>query len=157
MFVNIEDQSCVARFDTRTLKSFGTWPSAPGQEASGLAIDLKDHLVFSTCSNNILAITDTRTGKVVGSPKIGNGPDAAGFDPVYGLAFSSNGQDGTLSIVGKNASGHWDVVQTLETQTSARTMILDPKTHRIYLIANKGNRRQPVPGSTVIIVVGPVR
>jgi YVTN family beta-propeller protein len=165
LFVNIEDKSEIQEFDTKALKVTGGWPVAPGEEPSGLAYDGKRHLLFSTCSNNIFAISDTKAKKVVATPKIGNGPDAASCDPALGLAFSSNGQDGTLTVVGQTASGSWDVIATVPTQTTARTMALDPKTHRIYLIAAQvqpapagqaqGRRRQMVPGSTTILVVAP--
>ncbi len=160
LFVNIEDKSAIQKFDTRSLKVTGSWPLAPGQEPSGLALDNKRHLLFSTCSNNIFAISDAVAGKVIASPKIGNGPDAAAFD--MGYAFSSNGQDGTITIVGKTATG-FDVLATVPTQTGARTMALDPKTHRIYLIAAEympqtdpnSRRRQMMPGSATILVVAP--
>jgi YVTN family beta-propeller protein len=164
LFVNIEDRSEISKVDTRSLKVVSSWKLAPGEEPSGLAIDTKNHVLFSTCSNNILAVSDYMSGKVIASPKIGNGPDAAGFDPGTGLAFSSNGQDGTLTIVGRKAGGSYDVLQTVKTQMSARTMTLDPKTHRVYLIAadfqqatNANGRRSMVPGSACILVVGPGR
>lgn len=161
LFVNIEDKSEIQKFNTRSLKVTGKWPVAPGEEPSGAALDLKDNLLFSTCDNNILAISNTKLGKLVGTAKIGAGPDAAAFDPTYGLAFSSNGQDGTLTVV--RASKGFPVVQTLKTQVSARTMTLDPKTHRIYLIAADivksstpaQGRPKLVPGSACILVVAP--
>jgi DNA-binding beta-propeller fold protein YncE len=166
VFVNIEDKSEIQEIDAKTLKVVGSWPLAPGEEPSGLAIDTKHHLLFSTCSNNILAVSDYAAKKVVGSPKIGNGPDAGAFDAKGGLAFSSNGQDGTLSIVQEGKNGAFDVVQTLTTQRGARTMAIDPRTHKIYLIAAQYEAADPaaprgrprmVPNSAVILVVGPTK
>lgn len=169
VFVNIEDKSMIEQFDSKKLTSMGTWSLAPGEEPSGLSIDPKHHLVFSTCRNNILAVSDTALGKVVGTPKIGNGPDAAAFDPGLGLAFSSNGSDGTLTIVQREKDGTFTVVDNVATQQSARTMAIDTKTHKLYLIAaqyeaptgdaqpGQRQRRRMVPGSTVILVVGPTQ
>jgi ketosteroid isomerase-like protein len=72
-------------------------------------------------------LSETRT-------QVGNGPDAAAFDPGTGLAFSSNGGDGTLSIV-KMVNGTYDTVDTVQTERGERTMTLDPKTHKVYLLA----------------------
>ncbi len=163
LYVNIEDKSEIQKIDTKALKVTATWPLAPGEEPSGLAIDTKNHILFSTCSNNIMAVSDAEAGKVIAGPKIGNGPDAAGFDPAYDLAFSSNGQDGTLTVIGRLPTGTYDAVQTVKTKPSARTMALDPRTHRIYLIAAdlepqtdpSQRRRRMVPGSTQILVVAP--
>jgi hypothetical protein len=102
------------------------------------------------------------SGKLAQTAKIGQGPDAAAFDPKYDVAFSSNGADGTLSVVARQANGTYETVQTLDTQRGARTMALDAKTHKIYLITAEfeapaaGQRRGRMkPNSAVILVVGP--
>ncbi len=166
MFVNIEDKSEIQQIDPRALRTVNTWPIAPGEEPSGLAIDTHDHLLFSVCSNNKMTVLNYDNGQVVATPTIGNGPDAAGFDSKYGLAFSSNGQSGTLDVVGRNPSGQWSVLQTVPTRVSARTMALDPRTHKIYLVSaefepapaptNGERRRRAIkPGSFTVLVVEP--
>ena len=162
LFVNIEDKSEIQRFDTKNLKVTATWALAPGEEPSGLAFDEKDNLLFSTCSNNLFSVSDAKTQKLVDSVKIGSGPDAAVFDQKFGLAFSSNGDDGTVTIVGKGRSNKWEEVQTLTTQRGARTMTIDQKSHLIYLITAEfgpgapGQRRPSMlPGTAMILVVGP--
>lgn len=161
LWVNIEDKNEIQQIDTRGLKVTRSWPITPGEAASGLAFDAKDGLLFSTADNGVMAISDIKGGKIVGTPKIGEGPDAAAFDPKLKLAFSSNGQAGTVTVIGKKGK-EWDVLETIPTMTSARTMALDPSTHRIYLIAAQfqapvqGQRRgQMVPDSAVILVLAP--
>jgi hypothetical protein len=111
----------------------------------------------------VMAVTDIPTFKVVATPKIGNGPDAAGFDPGTGLAFSSNG-DGTLSII-KQVNGKYDTVDTVTTERGARTMTIDDKTHKVFLLAaeygptsepkdGKKGRAPLLPNSFHILVVG---
>ena len=39
VFVNIEDKSLISVIDAKTLKVTKSWPIAPGEEASGLALD----------------------------------------------------------------------------------------------------------------------
>ena len=165
MYVNIEDKSEIQKLDTKALKVTGSWPIAPGEEPTGLAFDTKHGLLFSACGNGVMAVSDAKAGKVIATPKIGNGPDGAGYDASKGLAFIPNGQDGTLTVLAKTKAGSWEPVQTVPTQTSARTMALDPATHRVYLIAAtfekptdpNSRRRTMVPGSATILVVGPTR
>jgi hypothetical protein len=70
-----------------------------------------------------------------------------------------------LTIIGEPEPGKFKVVAAVPTQATARTMTIDPKTHRLYLSAatpapspagvqKKGGRRGTVPGSFVIVVVG---
>jgi DNA-binding beta-propeller fold protein YncE len=80
-----------------------------------------------------MAISDTQAGKVIASVEIGHGPDGAAFDPEKQLAFSSNGADGTLTVVREVSPTEFNVVENVPTARGARTITLDEKTHLIYL------------------------
>jgi YVTN family beta-propeller protein len=134
VYNNIEDQNEIAVIDVTTHQVVDTWAIAPGEAASGLAIDLAHHRLFTVCENGLMVMLDSSTGSVVGSVPIGEGPDAARFDPGTQLAFASNG-GGTVTIAHLDSPTQLTVVQTLTTTPSARTMTLDPTTHRIYLSA----------------------
>ena len=166
MFVNIEDKSEIIAFDAKTLKVKNHWPIAPGEEASGLAFDPKNRRLFAVCGNEKMVVMDANSGKVVASPTIGKGPDACTYDAGEKLAFSSNGQDGTLTVVREESPNKFAVVATVPTQRGARTMALDTKTHYLYLASagfgpppagGNGQRRFPsiAPNSFVILVYGP--
>ena len=98
VYVNLEDKSKIAVIDTHKLKLLSTWSLAPGEEPTGLAIDLKHRRLFSACHNKLMVILDADSGKVITSLPIGNGVDGAGFDPESQNALSSNG-DGTLTVI----------------------------------------------------------
>jgi hypothetical protein len=166
IFVNIRSKSEVAEFDARTLKVLNRWPLAPGTRPTGLALDREHRRLFSTCGNQKMVVMDADKGTVLSAVDIGRGADGCAFDPSKGLAYSSNGGDGTVTAVGEGEPGKFKVVATIPTQATARTMALDPKAHRLYLSAatpapapagtqpqTKG-RRGNVPGSFVIVVVG---
>ena len=163
---NIEDKSEIAHINARTHTVAAVWPLAPCEGPSGLAIDRAHKRLFSVCHNHVMAVLDAETGKVVATPAIGNGPDAARFSRQDQYAFSSNGGDGTLTVVHEDSPDKYSVVQNLETQRGARTMTLDPDGKRVYLVtAEMGPRQAPtpqnprprpsiVPGSFVILVAG---
>jgi len=168
IFVNIEtDQGKLVAVDAKSLTVKGTW-SLPGcANPTGLGIDSGHHRLFSVCENQVMAVTDSVSGKQVARVAIGRGPDAAAFDPDLGLVFSSNGRDGTLTVIHQDTPDEYRVVATVTTQVSARTMALDTATHRIYLAAAKlgpappPTQEQPhprpsiVPGSFVILIAQP--
>jgi hypothetical protein len=161
VYDNLEDKSEVAVIDTKSHTVVTNWPIAPGEEASGMAIDLKNHRLFLGCGGSkTMVMLDSASGKVITSVPIGQGVDANAFDPGTGLAFSSCG-DGTTTIAHEDTPDKLTVVQTLETQRGSRTMTIDPKTHKIYLAAAKfeapaeGQRRgKMVPDSFKILVYG---
>ena len=166
MYVNIENSSEIVEIDAAKPGVTRRAPLAPCEEPSGLAIDTKDHVLFSACDNKMMAVTDIPTLKVIATPAVGQGPDAAGYDPGLGLAFSSNGQDGTLTIV-KKVNGKWDAVENVPTERGARTMTVDQKLHRVYLLAaeygpapeqpkegQKKGRPPALPDSYHVLIVG---
>lgn len=165
VYVNIEDKSEIAEIDSRALKVTHVWSIAPGDSPSGLAVDTKYHRLFSVCRNGKMIVLNADTGQVVATPAIGEGPDAASFDPDWGLAFSSNGRSGTLTVVREEAPNAFEVMADVPTEPSARTMALDTKTHKIYLATAKmmppppgttGHRRgKIVPGTFAILEVAP--
>jgi len=160
IFVNIEDKNEVAVIDTAKHEVVAHWPIAPGEGASGMAIDLKNHRLFLG-AGKLMVMLDYDTGKVAGSVPIGDGVDANAFDPATQLAFASC-RDGTTTIAHEDAPDKLTVVQTLKTARGSRTMTLDPTTHKIYLAAvdyekgSEGQRRpNAVPGSFKVLVFGP--
>lgn len=165
VYNNLEDKSQVLEIDSQSLKVLNRWPLAPCEGPSGMAIDTERRRLFIGCHNKVMAVMDARTGKVLATPAIGQGVDANRFDPGTQLAFSSNG-DGTLTVVHQDSPDKFTVVENVQTQRGARTMELDPKTHRVFLVtaefgppppASAGNeRRRPsmVPGSFTLLVFG---
>jgi YVTN family beta-propeller protein len=166
VFYNIEDTGEIGVIDTHAAQRVATWKLSQCERPTGLALDRQHARLFSVCANGSLAVTDANSGKPIAQVPIGQGPDAAAYDPERGLVFSSNGGDGTLTIIHEDDPDHYKVLATLPTQTSARTMALDPQSHRIYLVAAEfgpapaPTAEQPHPrgpvldGSFKLLVVG---
>jgi len=136
LFVNIEDKSELLALDPKELKVKSRWPLAPCESPSGLAIDKKNRRLFVGCDNKMMAVVNADTGKVMTTLPIGDGVDADRFDPDKKLAFASCGE-GVLTLVKEDSPDKFSVVQNLKTERGARTMELDPKTHKIYLVTAK--------------------
>src|SRR2546430_9843340 len=160
IYVNNEDTSDLYHLDAQSLKELHHWPLAPCKSPSGLAMDVANRRLFSVCDEKVMSVVNADTGKVVGTPTICEGPDAAGFDPSTGYAFASCG-DGNLTVIHEDSPDKFTVVENVPTKRSARTMGLDLKTHNIFLPAADfdppapGERRGKMkPGSFVLVVVG---
>jgi YVTN family beta-propeller protein len=166
VYINIEDKSEVEVIDMAKHEVTAHWPLAPGEEPSGIALDAAHHRLFTTCHNKMMEMVDTESGKVVGSVPIGTGVDGAAFDDASQLAFASCGE-GTTTIAKEEAPDKLTVVQTLKTERSARTMAIDPATHRIYLPSAQfeaaatpspgasPTRPKMVPNTMKLLVYGP--
>ncbi|HZO21283.1 MAG TPA: YncE family protein [Steroidobacteraceae bacterium] len=154
VFVNLEDKSSIASIDPIKLTVTAVWPLSGCEEPSGLAIDVKHRRLFSVC-DKAMAVVDSGTGRVVANVPIGSGIDAAAYDPGTRLAFASGG-DGTLTVVQEETPDKFAVVQTVQTRAGARTMALDDRTHRVFLVTAKFGPRpaptaeQPHPRPSIV-------
>ncbi len=164
IYVNIEDKSEIIVIDAKSMTVKGHWPLKPGEEPTGLAFDSGRHLLFAVCGNKKMVVVDSKTGKVATTVDIGGGSDAAAFDPTNSVALSSNGQDGTLTVIKVTSKTSIKLLGTVKTMQGARTMALDPKTHKVFLITAKfepskpgdGQRRpKMVPNSALLLVFAP--
>ena len=163
VYVNNETGNSIVVIDVAKHEVVATWPIAPGESAAGLAIDLKNHRLFIGAHNNKMLMMDSANGRIVAEVPIGAGVDATWFDPGTGYALSST-STGTVTVAHEDSPDKMTVVQTLETARGARTMALDPATHRIYVAAAKyqeppagapANARPTlVPGSMHMLVYG---
>jgi DNA-binding beta-propeller fold protein YncE len=165
LFVNLEDKSEILALDPVNLKIKSTWPLAPCEEPSGLAIDVKNRRLFAGCHNKMMAVVNADTGKVITTVPIGDGVDANAFDPETGFAFASCGE-GVLIVAHEDSPDSFSVAQSVPTQRGARTMAVDAKTHQIFLVTAQFGPPPPptdqqphpraamLPDSFVVLVVG---
>ncbi|MGB6431039.1 MAG: hypothetical protein WBF06_10665 [Candidatus Acidiferrales bacterium] len=133
VYANLEDKSEVVELDSQKLTLLNTWPLAPCEGPSGMAIDRAHRRLFIGCHNQLMAVMDADSGKVVATLPIGSGVDANRFDPGTQLAFSSNG-DGTLTVVKEITPDSFQLVGNVPTQQGARTMEVDLSTHYVYVV-----------------------
>ena len=161
VYVNLQDRNAIAVIDTATHKLTDTWSIEPGENQSGLAIDLVNQRLFVGCRNKLMVMVDANTGKVLAQVPIGAGVDASAFDPGTKLAFSSTGGgEGTVTIAHEDSPATLNTIQTLTTKPGARTMAVDPRTHRIYLavpdfeplVPGQTGRPKAIPGTFRVLV-----
>jgi DNA-binding beta-propeller fold protein YncE len=167
IYVNLEDKNAIVQFDAKSLAVLNVWPVDPGEGPTGLALDRQHRRLFCGCGNRHLIVLDADSGKRVADLPIGSGVDATAFDPARQLAFSSNGTDGTLTVIREETPQKFTVLENVPTRRGARTMALDPTTHRIYLATASFGPPPPatterphprpsiVPNSFVLLIASP--
>ncbi|HEX4638233.1 MAG TPA: hypothetical protein VH170_01970 [Chthoniobacterales bacterium] len=132
VYVNLEDKSEVAVIDSAKHEVIAHWPLAPGEEPTGIALDTAHHRLFAACHNKMMVMVDAENGKVIANVPMCSGTDGCAFDEAMQLAFASCGE-GAVTIAHEDSPDKLSILQTLKTERGARTIALDPKTHRIYL------------------------
>lgn len=143
IYVNIEDKNEIKTIDATKLEVKATWSISPGDEPSGLAIDLETNRLFSVCGNNLMIIVDASNGKIIKTLPIDDGCDGVAFDANKKLVFSSNGI-GTITVVKEENANNFSVLEIVKTQKGARTIALNKTTNQLYLpTAEFGAKPEP--------------
>lgn len=153
VYINLEEQNEMVKIDPMALKLDAHWSLKPCEGPSALAIDPATRRLFAGCGNHLMAVVDADSGKVVTTMPIGDHVDAAAFDPETKLIFMSNG-DGSVDIFHEDSADHFSVVEKVKTERGAKTMALDPKTHKIFLSVAEREGRTVKPGTFHVLVYG---
>ncbi|MGB6025080.1 MAG: YncE family protein [Candidatus Sulfotelmatobacter sp.] len=132
VYSNLEDASLVLKINARSLKVEQRWPTAPCSSPSSIAMDRRNRRLFIGCRSKVMAVVNADTGQVITTLPIGDHVDATAFDPESRLVFNSNGE-GTITVVHEDSPDKYSVVESVKTLPKAKTMALDPKTHRLFL------------------------
>lgn len=161
LFVNNEDKSEIVVVDLKTFKVLNHWSIAPGEAPTGLAIDTKTKRLFAGCEK-LLMVIDATNGTIIDKITIGDGCDGVAFDAATKNVYTSNGADGTLSVIHEENAAKFTLLENIVTKKSARTITIDKQSHLIYLPAadleelKPGEKGRPkmIPGTFQVLVVG---
>ncbi|MEO8100759.1 MAG: YncE family protein [Acidobacteriota bacterium] len=163
VYFNVEDTAELVELDAAKGTITRRMKLTPCDDPTGLALDRGKNRLFVACSNKLAAVVDAKAWKLLATVPIGTGADGIALDG--GRAFTSNGGDGTMTVIGEEG-GKWVVEETVDTLRSARTIGADAKAHVLYLPAaengppavgkdGKAKGRGPIQADTFqILVVG---
>jgi YVTN family beta-propeller protein len=161
LFVNNEDKNEIVVVDTKTFKVLHHWSIAPGEGPTGLAYDKDTKRLFAGCEK-LLMVINAVDGSVISQLTIGDGCDGVAFDKADKNIYTSNGADGTMTVVHEDAADNYTVVGNVATKKGARTIAIDTNTHMLYLPTADFNakeldqrgRPKMIPGTFQVLAVG---
>jgi DNA-binding beta-propeller fold protein YncE len=178
MYVVLQDRPVggVAVVDVKTMKKTAYYPFPDIGGCNGLALDVKNHILFAACAQSgnppaqpaqpMMVVLSATDGKILTTLPLGGGSDGAVFNPATMEAFSTNG-NGTLTVVKENSPTSFVVEQNLQTMVGARTIAFDSKTNHILTMSlergpappppaggGRGPQAPAIPGSFTILVIG---
>jgi len=166
VYSNNEETNEVVTIDSLALTIKARWPVAPAGAPTAMAMDMAHRRLFSAGRNpKFLVVMDAESGKVIRSFPISGGADAIVFEPETGLAFVAT-REGMVHIFHEDSPDKYSEFQTVKTEVGAKTMALDPKTHKLFLTtsdfgeppAPTADRPHPnpvaIPGTFRLLVYG---
>jgi DNA-binding beta-propeller fold protein YncE len=161
IYDNNEETSDVVVIDTRRLVVKTRWSTKPAGQSVALALDREHRRLFSAGRNPaILVMMDADNGKVLQSFPISAGVDANIYDPATRLVFSST-RAGVLHVFHEDSPDKLTPMEEIKTAYGAKTMGLDPKTEKLFLVTSdftppsgpKGDRKA-IKGTARLLIYG---
>ena len=152
VFMALRDRNKVIRIDVARRTITAEWLLDGFVLPNGLAYDAATKRIFvSTRGDNpSLVVLDADTGEIMAHPAIGRGNDLVIFDSETKKIYTSNGFDGTLVILDQVGANTYQLAEAVTTRPYARTMALDPKTKKVYLVTAEGTVDPAKPWKTGI-------
>jgi len=154
VYDNNPEKNDVVAIDARTNTIKSRWPTAPEGNPTSMAIDQKNRRLFSGGRGpQVVIMMDADTGKVIQSYPISAGVDANAFDPGTGMLFVAT-REGMLHIYHEDSPDKLSEVDAVKTEYGAKTLQVDPKTHKVFLTTSDFNppaaptEKQPHPLAT---------
>ena len=132
VFNNLEEENVLLKIDANKLSVEQRWPTAPCAAPVSMALDRENNRLFVGCRSKVMAVINPDSGEVITTLPIGDHVDATAFDAERKLIFNSNGE-GTITVIHQDSPDKYSVVETVKTAPKAKTMALDPKTHKLFL------------------------
>jgi len=177
IYVVMQDaKGSVTAVDAKAMKATAHYPFGDVGRCNGLALDLKNRVLFAACGNSgnppaqpaapKMVILSAKDGKILTTLPLAGGSDGAAFNPKTKEAFSTHG-NGTLTVVKETGPTSFEVEQNLQTMNGARTITFDSKKQHIFCMsqergpapppqagATRPPQGAPVPGSFTILMIG---
>ena len=178
LYVVMQDPvGSVTAVDVKTMKAVAHYPFVDKGGCNGLALDVKNQLLFAACGRSgnppvqpaqpMMVILSAKDGKILANLPLAGGSDGAAFNSKTREAFSTHG-NGTLTVVKETSPATFAVEQNLKTMNGARTIAFDRKTGHLFTMSQErgpapapppsgGGRPQlgpAIPGSFTILEIG---
>ena len=140
LLMALRDRNSVVKIDVANRKVVEEWKTAPCEEPTGIAYDAANQRVFVGCRGKspMLAVLDAAGGKVITTADIGRGNDGVIYDAATKKIYTSNGVDANLVIYNQVDANTYKLAEATTTRPYARTMALDPKTKKVYMVTAEG-------------------
>ena len=147
IYVNNEGTSTMQVVDASTWTAVKSWKLAPCDGPTGIAYDAPSDRVIAGCGKTSIVVDGTN-GNIVAKITNGDGVDALGYDPTEKLIYIPSGSAGNVSVVRQDGPDTYTTVTTVPTVRGAKTIAVDPVTHRAFLFQPERGPSTPAPAGS---------
>lgn len=134
IFAPARFDNIILRLDSVTLKETARW--SVGCNVSKVRYQQSTGRIIGACVGDapVMFALDPQRGEVTARIPIGRGLDALVIDDARHRIVTSNGSDGTLSVIAQESPDRYRLLGNVNTTPGARMMDIDQRTGRLYMV-----------------------
>jgi len=141
IYVNLQDQNTLAVIDPATDTVVGRHRVEGCQQNHGMAIDAEHRRAFLSCEgNDTLTVFDLDTFRAIAHLPMAKGADVVMFDPGLGRIYVAC-SSGVISVFQMDDPTHFRKLSDVPVEPKIHSLVVDPRTHRVYAPAEQVNGR----------------
>jgi len=141
LFINLTQTNKLAVVDRRSLKLLATWPVSSAKQNAMVAFDPAQHRLYVVCRDpGMVVVMNSDTGAVVDSQAAPLRSDEVQYDADAHRLYVPGGE-GYLGIYDTSDANHLKLIEKVGTAPGAKTGLLLPSIHRLFLAVSPGESK----------------
>jgi hypothetical protein len=141
IFINLTQTNKLDVVDRRSMKIIASWPVPPAQQNAMVAFDPAQHRLYLVCrSPGMVVVMNSDTGAIVGTQPAPLRADQVQYDHASHRLYVPGGE-GYLGIYDTSDPNHLKLLEKVTTAPGAKTGILLPAQHRLFLAVSPGDSK----------------
>jgi DNA-binding beta-propeller fold protein YncE len=141
LFINLTQTNKLAVVDRKTMKVLNVWPVPSAQQNAMVAFDQAQHRLYVVCRQpGMVVVMNSDTGAVVGTQPAPLRADEVQYDADSHRLYVPGGE-GYMGIYDTRDPDHLKLVEKVTTAPGAKTGLLVPGMHRLFLAVSPGESK----------------
>ena len=142
LFINLTQTNKIAVVDRKAMRVMATWPVPPAQQNAMVAFDPAQHRLYVVCrSPGMVVVMNSDTGAVVGTQPAPLRADEVQYDSAAHRLYVPGGE-GYMGVYDTGDPDHLKLVEKVPTAPGAKTALLVPQMHRLFLAVSPGDTKE---------------
>jgi len=141
LFINLTQTNKLAVVDRHTMKILETWPVPAAQQNAMVAFDPAQHRLYVVCrSPGMVVVLNSDTGALIDKLPAPLRSDEVQYDAAAHKLYVPGGE-GFMGIYDTSDPNHLKLLEKVTTAPGAKTALLLPNMHRLFLAVSPGDSK----------------
>ena len=141
LYINLTQTNKLAVVDRKAMKVLATWPVPQAKQNAMVALDPQQHRLYVVCRDpGKVVVLDSNDGHLIGTEVAPLRADDVMYDASSHRLLVPGGE-GWMGIYDTSDPNHLKLIEKVQTAPGAKTGLLLPDQHRLFLAASPGESK----------------